>query len=497
MTLLNLIIEKWKNKQITNNPDPIYIQLREVIKNIIYHRKNGFNETYLPPTRTLANSLELSRSTILKTYELLILDKIISSKKGSAYYINTINSSNILLKNTSKKANYPKFSNRGETLNSNQNQENKILDTNIAFRPGLPPLDIFPIKQWTKLYNAYWKNVKASQLNYSNVSGVNDLKINIANYLYYTRGINSNYEQIVIVSCSLQSLFLIGTALVNKGDEVIVEDPTFPNVHSTFKNLQAKLQAVEIDNEGIMVNKFNKKSSPKIIHTTPSCQYPFGVQMTINRKKELLSWAQKKSAVIIENDYDHDVNNFGLNNPSLFKLDKDDRVIYLGTFNRILHPSIRMGYMIVPYFLLNVIEEIQKYSHQFVSPTNQFVMSEFIRRNYLIQHIKNVVEAEEERRNLMINYLKDKIDDSFKIQNFDTKSLHLLAKIPKEISDFDVIKKLRQNKINVESLSRLSLNNQITQGLILGHTAVNKHMMNTKLNDLITTYNSTIKKSEN
>lgn len=482
----DLFYKKYKNNQ------PKYLIIKDALRNIIEQNKI-LTGTKMPSSRSLAELLKVSRSSIIKAYELLIFEGLIEAKKSSGYIILEKIKEDVNIKDKiDPEIKYPSISDTGKNFQSNVHIMNTTSDQYVAFRPGLPPLDIFPINQWKNLYNLYWRNVKASSLNYSNVSGIINFKKNIAEYLYSMRGITCDHEQIIIVSGSLQSLFLVGSALINPGDSVVMENPTFPNVHSIFKSLNAELHAIEIDEEGINVVHFPKESQPKIIHVTPSNHYPTGIKMSRKRKLELLEWAKVNGSIIIENDYDHEISNWGIKDPSLFEMDHNDRVVYLGTFNRLLHPSIRLGYMIVPYYLLDVIKALQKHSHRFVSPSNQIVMSEFIKRNYLFNHVKNVIEAAEEREQIFTKILNENIHESFKLHNSTTRSLHLLGKIDRSIDDRKLVDALKDRQIIAHAYSKCFISSE-QNGIILGHTAVRKHLIQNKIMEIAQVYNEFIK----
>ena len=408
--IVNRIKFSFEN-QLAKDSSHKYADLYQSIKNCIINMElpEGVN---LPSTRILAEEMNLSRSTVIKAYDLLLIEKLIESKHCSGYKVcySTDNKTNrkIITDNTFSAETYPQISEKGKACLKNISLINRHSDTNLAFRPGLPPLDIFPVNQWKKLTNSYWRYVKSSSLSYSSSSGIDSLKKNICNYLNITRNIKCNPHQIFIVSGSLQSLYLVSNVLLNKGDCVAMENPTFPNVHSIFKSMLARILPINIDNEGIKVNELieNKISTPKLVHTTPSNHYPLGVKMSLDRRLELLKWASENKALIIENDYESPVGNYLEPIPSIYSIDKEDRTIYLSTFNRLMHPSIRLGYMIVPEYLVGAIKAFQEHSHRFVSPSVQLVMDQFIERNYLLKHLHNMIDVAQERRDLFISKLE-------------------------------------------------------------------------------------------
>jgi GntR family transcriptional regulator/MocR family aminotransferase len=434
------------------------------------------NATLLPTTRMLAQDLGYSRSTINKAYELLKLEQLITSRQGSGYYISYHKELVFSQKvHPEDLTHYPALSERGLIYAKNLSLLNRMPNEHLAFRPGLPPIDAFPVNQWKRLLNNYWKHVKSSSLNYSLSTGLADLKQSICDYLSISRNVQCDVGQIVIVSGSLQSLYLVSNALINKGDAVVIEDPVFPNVHSVFKSAQASIHATRLDDHGIDIAALESTDfQPKLIHVTPSNHYPLGIKMSLDRRLEVLAFAKAKKALIIENDYENEIANNTGKVPTIFELDTDDRTIYMGTFNRLLHPSIRLGYMVVPQYLMPVVQALLEHSQRFVSPSIQVVMNDFIRKNYLYQHLQNSIEIARQRHTLFLKEF-DEISDRMYIENRTFSSFHLIAYFKEEVSikeELDIINKLHDRKITAFSLSKCYVNSPKRQGLILGYSSV-------------------------
>ncbi len=479
-------IKKEYSNQEKHEPFNKYIVLYRSIKECILNKEIP-HDWLLPSTRVLAQQLGLSRTTINKSYELLQLEKLIISKAGSGNRVNY----DISFNNEKEKSEkyfdenlYPNLSQKGISYLKNFSLLNRPHDNNLAFRPGLPPIDVFPVNQWKKLLDTYWRHVKSSGLSYSNSTGIVELKKSISNYLNISRNIKCDFEQIVIVSGSLQSLYLITNALIDNGDSVVLENPVFPNVHSVFKSSEANLIPIDLDDEGISISKMNRiKEKPKIVHITPSNHYPLGIKMSLKRRQEILQWASQNNALIIENDYENEIANSLSSNPTVFSLDTEDRTIYMGTFNRLLHPSIRLGYMIVPKYLVNTVSAIQEHSHRFVTPSIQVVMNQFIEKNYLFQHIKNSIEAAKERHEIFISVFEAKSKNMY-IENKTFSSFHIVALFKKNVSveyEMKVIQELKEHNITVFSLSKCYLKNPKQKGLILGFSSIRPNILKTKV----------------
>lgn len=466
-----------------------YIRLYRAIKSCIENQELPVNWV-VPSTRQLADALALSRTTVIKAYELLQLEKLIMARAGSGYRVYGREHQPAMEPlQAESTVGYPALSEKGQAFFENINILNRQKNTGIAFKPGLPPIDIFPINQWKNLLNTYWRYVKSSELSYEQGSGMEMLKSQIATYLNVSRNIKCQPEQVVIVSGSLQSIYLLSGALINKGDGVILEDPTFPNVHSIFKSNLAKLLPVGIDAEGIRLGGLEEAAvhQPKLVHLTPSDHYPLGIKMSLQRRMEVLQWAAKNNAYLIENDYEHEIGNADSSLPSLYSLDKENRTIYLGTFNRLLYPSIRLGFMVLPPQLVHVIEALLEHSHRFVSPSLQIVMGQFIEKNHLYKHLKNLTEVARERKTLFESEFAEKIK-LLHIEPQPFNSLHLVAHFKHEVKaqeEKQLIEKLGSHNISAYSLSKCYICEKPQTGLILGYSTVRPVVMREEMRQML------------
>lgn len=479
MSFLKLVTAEHKDK-LRDLKSKKYIVLKEILAKIIL-AENNLNGEKMPSTRVLSESLNVSRSTVIRAYELLVFENIIEPQKSSGYIIKkTIVKKKTPLKNDAK---YPSLSASAGSFMENVGLMNTTSDEEIAFRPGLPPLDIFPVDIWKRLTNQYWKNVNSAALSYTSASGLGQVKKNISYYLRATRGISVEEDQIIIVSGSLQSLFLIGSTVLDPGDDIVIENPTFPNVISLFRSLDATVFAAPLDKDGILVKKIKKSKSPKLIHVTPSNHYPTGTVMSVNRRMELLDFANRQGSLIIENEYDHEVSTSKNRLPSIFELDSQQRTVFIGTFNRILHPSIRIAYLVLPHYLVDPVKALQKHSHRSVAPSLQAVLSEFIHKDYIFRHIREVLAAAEERKKIFSDLVENKYQILKPVRS-QCPSLHVLYELPNDYNDKLIVRKLKSSGILAHAYSNTFINNP-QNGLIFGYSAVRKHQIEYQISNLI------------
>ncbi len=468
-----------------NSGQNIYLNLYSSIKKAIV--TGVLKEPMkLPPSRVLAKDLGISRSTVMKAYDLLILEKHLKSVTGSGYYIIENHKQETLPIHKIAQGSYPKLSKRGKSFMKGVQLKTKKLQNGIAFRPGLPPLDIFPVRQWQNLKNEYWRTIRYSELSYSSPTGIQSLKENIANYLKTYRNIHCNIDQIIITTGSLHSLYLVSNALLNANDEVVIENPTYPYAYRLFKSLNASIHSVNVDNQGMCIDDATCLK-PKLIYTTPSNQHPTGIKMSSKRRGDLLKWASQKNCFIVEDDYDHEFSNWENPVPPLYSQDKQQRVIYLGSFNKILHPSIRLGYMVVPNYLLEVLTVMFEYSNRFVPPSLQKTLSTFIEKDYLNRHLRNTIKISAERKKIFSTNFVEHFDNQI-ILDSNNKGLNLIGHLKKGIDDQKLAEYLNNIGVSTYPLSNYFHEGIKKKGLVMGYCSVNERRIKDTIHKMAKEY---------
>lgn len=346
----------------------------------------------------------------------------------------------------------------------------------------MPPLDIFPIAVWQKLSNQYWKSIKYSDLSYSDSLGKKFLRKNIADYLQIYRNIEWDPDQIVITSGSLHSLSLVTLAILNPENSVILENPTYKKAYNLFMSMKAKIHKADLNDDDFCISSLDKVDA-KLIYVIPANQYPSGEKMSLNRRKELLDYAAKKNILIVEDDYDHEFSNWEEPISSIFSLDINDSVIYLGTFNKLLHPSLRLGYMIIPKFMISTITAISKQTFRFVSPNLQNIMAMFISQDYLNKHLRKVIKTSNQRKQVFIEHFESLFKDEIEL-DINNSGLHIIGILKNHIKDFELCNYLLDKNIHVHPLSSYYIEDKTRNGLVMGYCSVNKTLIKKNLNKM-------------
>lgn len=443
---------------------------------IIYHVfKNAINEQIipqrivLPSTRQLAKQLSSSRSTVIKAYELLLSNGYIEAKPGSGYRVKTTNKS--VPSVPTEQNTYVELSYYGKSFLNSQQLLNQNEHKGSLFKPGVPPLDIFPINTWKRISNQYWQTLKTSDLANNTDLGTYDFKRQLCNYLALNKKIICHPDQTFVTGGSLQSVFLIGKMLINPGNDVAIENPTFPNIKATFNALGAKTTP--------LTHPLHKQANTlpdncKLIHLSSSTNYPEGSQFSAKEKMRLLDKANKLGSYVIENDYELHQNN---NTPSYYQLDTQDRTFYLGTFNRVLHPSIRISFMVVPQALTSSMHALIMHSHRFVSPAIQLILNSFIEQGHMGKHIQHLISQSSLRFATFINSFNQHLSPFLTLLHANDKNLFISAEFRDKVDDVQVCKVLAEYEIVLHPLSKCYLTGPKRYGLIIGYASVSNALI--------------------
>jgi DNA-binding transcriptional MocR family regulator len=249
-----------------------------------------------------------------------------------------------------------------------------------AFRVNLPALEEFPINLWSKLVVRHIRTLSQRLMAYGDPMGYLPFRSAIAEYLGTFRGVRCDASQILITTGSQQALQISAQVLLESGDQVMVEDPGYPGARVAFMSSGLRIVGVPVDEDGLIVSEIRELSRPpSVVYVTPSHQYPLGMTMSAARRISLLNWARSTDSWIIEDDYDSEYRFDGRPIASLQGLDAHGRVIYIGTFSKVLFPALRLGYIVVPKNLVPYFIAVRDAADIFTSPLYQAVLGDFIR----------------------------------------------------------------------------------------------------------------------
>jgi GntR family transcriptional regulator / MocR family aminotransferase len=280
-----------------------------------------------------------------------------------------------------------------------------------------------------------------------------------------------------VTTGSQQGLQLTAQALVDPKDRVGIEDPGYPSARQAFIAAGAQLIPVTVDQEGMNVSEFIRHGQKaRVVYITPSHQYPLGMTMSATRRMLLLNWAVRNGAWIIEDDYDSEYRFGSRPIASLQGLDTDARVIYVGTFSKVMFPALRLGYVVVPKDLLPAFCAARDAADVFSSTLYQLVMTDFIREGHFARHIRRMRMLYMERRKALVKAIRTQMGDTLEVIGAEA-GMHLAALLPSGTDDVAVSKDAARRWISATPLSTCYLRPPAKTGVILGYGGTNAHQI--------------------
>lgn len=371
---------------------PVYYQLYDYMKKEICEgRITG--GTKLPSIRKLSQHLNISRNTIEAAYQQLFLEGYIDSVPKSGYIVTSLQTELIQ---------YPIRQDSAE-LPTRQSHAGNNYRYNLS--GGYSDQDCFDLALWRRISNAILNDEPEKMLAYGDRQGEYELRQEIARYVYQERGVICSPDQIIIGAGTQYCLSLICQMLSESHKAVALEDPGVDWVRSIFENHRYQVIPIPVKDNSLSVQQL-ESSEADIVFVTPSHQYPMGVVMPIASRLKLLNWANCNERIIIEDDYDSELRFAGKPVPSLKSLDKEGRVIYLGTFSKMFIPSLRISYMIMPSWLMAVYSQKLGNYEQTTSWLHQKTLARFMKEGYWDSHVRKVRRFYTEKHDRMIKAIQ-------------------------------------------------------------------------------------------
>ncbi|MGD1856513.1 MAG: PLP-dependent aminotransferase family protein [Leptolyngbyaceae cyanobacterium] len=464
----------------------VYSQLRRAI--LCGRLRSGQR---LPASRSLAKSLGLSRTTVTQGYDQLISEGYLQTRPGAGTYVcdwlpEILLATEAVDRQTQSAADIA-LSSYGQRVHQLplQHFQNSF---EISFRYGHPALDLFPLELWRKLLS---KHCRATNkwLNYTDESlGYQPLREAIADYLKRARAVRCTADQVLITNGSQQALSLITQLLVNLHDSVAIEEPGYRGARHIFRASGAKLLPIGVDSAGLKVDQLvNQYEIPRLVYVTPSHQFPTGALLSLPRRLALLQWAHKTGALIVEDDYDSEYRYGGRPIPSLQGLDTHTSVLYVGTFSKVMFPSIRLGYLVLPESLAPVFGKAKWLADRQPPTLSQYALAEFIAAGHLERHIRKMRLCYEQRRNVLVQSLYKHFGETVEILG-DSAGLHIMAKLPLKMSDDTAVAKAAAVGVEICSAQVQYETPRDTGAFVFGYTAINETQIKAGIHRIATAF---------
>jgi GntR family transcriptional regulator/MocR family aminotransferase len=422
----------------------------------------------VPSSRTTAAELGLSRTPVLNAYEQLVADGYFESRAGLGTFVSTPLNRQLELQTLAGKSDSRLRHVASRLANPVRFKIEPGLDGSGAFSVGHVAFDQFPFHIWSRLVARHYRKLSPSSLRYQDPMGVMSFRQTLAEYLRTARAVNCGPEQIMVVSGSQQGLELTARVLLNSGDSVWLEEPGHYLTRQTLELAHCYPVPVPVDKEGLDVQAGVKICNrARAAYVTPSHQFPLGVTMTASRRLQLIDWAQRAGAWIIEDDYDSAYRYQELPIACLQGLDSSSRVIYVGTFSNTLYPSLRLGYMIIPPDLVDRFVTVRQAMDIFPPDLFQSVVSDFIQDGHYSRHLRRTCRVYAQRREALVEALSLEFGSAVEV-NGGQCGLHLVVTLPRGISDKEVARVAAEKFLWVRPLFQYYQGKPDRQGLLLG-----------------------------
>ena len=342
-----------------------------------------------------------------------------------------------------------------------------------AFRVSLLALDQFPSEIWSRLVARNARKTTPDLMAYGDVMGYVPFREAIAEYLGAVRAVRCDPAQVMVVTGSQQGLHMSARVLLNRGEPVWMEEPGYPGAHQAFAGVGARLIPVPVDGEGLNVEEGMRRGRhARAAYVTPSHQYPLGTTLSATRRMQLLNWASRTGAWIIEDDYDSEYR-FGIHPiASLQGLDADARVIYIGTFSKVLFPAMRLGYMVVPRDLVPAFAAAREAADIFPPTLYQAVLTDFMQEGHFARHIRRMRMLYAGRRDTLVEAIRKQIGDMLEIVSAEA-GMHLVGLLPLGVKDREIAQRAAKRGVSAMPLSLCYWKPPARGGLILGYGGAN------------------------
>jgi GntR family transcriptional regulator/MocR family aminotransferase len=446
---------------------PLFRQLYEGYRKLILTGQLR-PDSQLPSSRDLAKSLRVSRNTVLNALEQLIAEGYLYGKVGAGTFVSDLPST--------KAHRQPRGVDLEEQPDLSWEAQRSlgyiVVPPPAKIKPfwsGVPALDKFPLGVWSRLASRQIRKAKSSDLHYSDPAGSARFRTLVAQYLREFRAVQCEADQILIVSGSQQALYLIARVLLNRGDSVAIEEPNYPGARHALSAGGADLLPVPVDNEGLRISELaTLKSRVRAVYVTPSHQCPLGMTMPLPRRLQLLDWAATASAWIIEDDFDSEYRYTSRPLSSLQGLDHSERVIYLGTFSKVMFPGLRLGYVVLPRHLVRPFCAARQVIDFCPPQLSQAVMSDFMEEGLFVRHIKRMRRIHHERQKAMLTALRRQFGSRLEVTNTDS-GLNLVVWLPAGVNDVEAQQMAWDRGVYTFPLSSIFYMTRLSRsGLFLG-----------------------------
>jgi GntR family transcriptional regulator/MocR family aminotransferase len=438
----------------------------------------------LPSTRSLAGEMRVSRNVVMAAFAQLLGEGYIEGRVGSGTYVAaTLPDSAVTPCQNGTSTPARRIETRlsqyaREVLSlqllpaPGESQKQRLL---YDFRYGQPALEDFPHATWSQLVMQRVRLMSTRTMAYGRARGFGPLREAIADYLRRARGVDATARQVIIVNGTQQALDLAARMLVDRGDRVVVEDPCYQAARQVFLGVGARLLATPVDADGLDVTKLPRGEAVRLAYVTPSHQFPLGGVLPLGRRLELLRWAEQAGAYVLEDDYDGEFRYETRPIEAMQGLDRMGRVLYIGSFSKVLFPSLRVGYLVVPEELVVPAAALKFLTDGATSTFEQEVLAEFIGEGHFERHLRRMRVLYAARRSILLDALRQAFGDRLEVAGAEA-GLHVVIYLRGLLASAvpALVARAAASGVGIYSIAPYYLDPPQRAGLMLGYAALNE-----------------------
>lgn len=393
-----------------NSHVPLHEQITDQIRLLILEGKLRPG-SYIPSSRHLADQLGVSRNTVLLAFNRLTSDGYIDASKGSHTfvsdaYLRAFPATEVIALRPTEVVRRPPTLFRGEPPKLVRPGRKPVFD----FFVGRPCPRSFPHNMWRRLLLKRHASAGSALSEYPHPAGLLELRHAVADHLGAARGMNVRAAQIIVVNGIQEALNIIARLFIRPGTPVAIENPCYRGALSTFESYGAEMIPVPVDKDGIIVDQLPERAT-SLLYVSPSHQFPTGETLAAERRPEVIKWANRVGAYVVEDDYDSDFRFDGPPLTALAGLDRSASVIYLGTFSKSIGAGLRVGYLAVPIEIAETAISVKAILNAGQSWLDQAVLADFISSGAFARHLNHVRMVYRARRNCLLQSLRDHFGD--------------------------------------------------------------------------------------
>jgi GntR family transcriptional regulator / MocR family aminotransferase len=434
----------------------------------------------LPPTRELARRLDVSRNTVAVAYERLVAEGVLVGRVGAGTFVCSEPINRVAVRHAPTGAGvHP----RSVWKAISDPRPARTVTPVYDFRVGTPDVKLFPLAIWRRLVARQLRSTAVGSATYGEPAGHPGLRAAIARHIGVSRSVQASADDVIVTQGAQQAFDLIGRVLIEPGSCVAVEEPGYPPVRQLFQSLGARVIGVPVDDEGIDVAALPK--SARLVYVTPSHQFPLGTPMSLSRRTALLEWAEHRGAVVIEDDYDSEFRFQGRPLDPLQNLDQSGRVIYVGSFSKVMLPTLRLGFLIAPSSLQSALRSAKRLADWHGEFPTQAALARFIDEGFLARHIRKAAREYATRHASIVEAIRCDFGKWLRVVP-SAAGLHVAARIaPGTAIDLNLVAQRAEAwGILIRTVASFSAESPAPEGFVIGYGTIPTEKINEGLGRL-------------